>query len=761
MVVNELGEIGLDNVMIAQATDNVVLLDAGCLCCANTGALHETLADLDGRRARGEIPPFERVIIETSGAADPAPLLNVLLGHPLVTAAYAFEATVCTSTRSTSSPRAPSTRSSTSRPPSPSASTSASAIWPIRRRFWISCKEFNAEAEVLETPAALFSTWGKEKKYKVSLDTKGRIGRREHFSGIRAHAFRPPPPVTWAGWSAWSRLAREEFGARLIRVKGLLQMEDTIAFVQGVQGVFHPPQRFRTGRMPITRNRLVCISRDLAGRRHRHHAAGAQHARRHAGPLLDAGTQRKVRTTMSDFVLRGGTLVFPDRAPEKKDVLVKAGKIDSLLAPGAAGAGRCRAKSAKGLHVFPGLIDCHVHFGMGEKITEYATETANAAQGGFTTVLGYFLNNEAYGDVFRRELQYAVERAHVDFGFHFSTANELHIKELGEYVKDYGVTSFKYFMNFKGEEGRYLGLDGTDDGFFYDLLKESARVGRPIVVCHTENIEIVNRERRKVQARGGNTLKDWSASKPALTESEPALRAMYLAEELGARVYFPHISSRKALDVIRFWRKRFKDVIVETCPHYLTHTEDSDLGGMGKANPPFRTKDDQDAIWEAIFDGTVDLVASDHNARKKVNKDKPLWLASQGFPATASMLPVMLSEGYHKRKLPLQRICQLLGSDAGEGLRPRAAQGLARARRGRRLHAGRSQQGARAARRRLRFLRRLQPARRLEPQRLAGARDLARRHRDGRSQAGRQRRPRQIPLAPHRPAADSRQDQLI
>ena len=227
---------------------------------------------------------------------------------------------------------------------------------------------------------------------------------------------------------------------------------------------------------------------------------------------------------MSDFVLRGGTLVFPDREPEKKDVLVKGGKIDSLLAPGAPAPGVAE-QSAKGLHVFPGLIDCHVHFGMGEKITEYSTETANAAQGGFTTVLGYFLNNEAYGEVFRRELQYAVERAHVDFGFHFSTANELHIKELGEYVKDYGVTSFKYFMNFKGEEGRYLGLDGTDDGYFYDLLKESARVGRPIVVCHTENIEIVNRERRKVQARGGNTLKDWSASKPALTESEPALRA--------------------------------------------------------------------------------------------------------------------------------------------------------------------------------------------------------------------------------------------
>src|SRR3970282_1850387 len=64
VVVNELGEIGLDNLIIAQASDNVVLLDAGCLCCANTGALHETLADLGGRRARGEIPAFELGIIQ-------------------------------------------------------------------------------------------------------------------------------------------------------------------------------------------------------------------------------------------------------------------------------------------------------------------------------------------------------------------------------------------------------------------------------------------------------------------------------------------------------------------------------------------------------------------------------------------------------------------------------------------------------------------------------------------------------------------------
>ncbi len=366
---------------------------------------------------------------------------------------------------------------------------------------------------------------------------------------------------------------------------------------------------------------------------------------------------------MSDFVMRGGMVVFPDRAPARHDILVQGGKIAAVLAPGAATPPDTPEQSAAGLHVFPGLIDAHVHFGFGTKIEEYSTETAFAALGGIATILGYFLNNEAYADVYKREQEYAKSRCHVDYGFHFSTANDMHIKELGRYVADFGVTSFKYFMNFKGEEGRYLGLDGTDDGFFWDLLSEASRVGKPIIVCHTENIEIVNRTRARVQAAGGSTLKDWSACKPAITESEPAIRAMYLAERSGARVYFPHISSRLALDEVRKWRKRYDQIWIETCPHYLTHTEDSDLAGIGRANPPFRSKDDQDAIWEAVFDGTIDLIASDHSARKRVTKAKPLWLAAQGFPGIGAILPVLLHEGYHKRKLSLQRICQLLAAN--------------------------------------------------------------------------------------------------
>jgi len=367
--------------------------------------------------------------------------------------------------------------------------------------------------------------------------------------------------------------------------------------------------------------------------------------------------------TTPPTVLRGGTVVSAERPPERLDLLWADGRISALLAPETAVAESCRERRIDGLHVFPGLIDAHVHFGFGEKITEYSTETAHAALGGVSSVIGFFLNNEAYTDVYQREQGYAQERAHVDYGFHFSTASELHLKELQTYVRDYGVSSFKYFMNFKGEEGRYLGLDGTDDGYFHDLLKEAARIGGLTIVCHTENIEIVNRLRnRALGAAGINDLLQWEAVKPPITEAENCLKAMFLAETLGATIYIPHMSSRLGLDEVRRWRSRYDRVFVETCPHYLTHTSDMPLGSMGKANPPFRGRDDQDALWQGLADGAVDVVASDHVPRKRATKEKSFWLASQGFPGTATLLPVLLHEGHHKRGLSLQRVCALLST---------------------------------------------------------------------------------------------------
>lgn len=363
-----------------------------------------------------------------------------------------------------------------------------------------------------------------------------------------------------------------------------------------------------------------------------------------------------------DLAIVNGTVVFPESGLSEVDIAVKDGRIAAILQRGIAQSLAAQTIDASGKYVFPGLIDAHIHFGFAEPVTEYTTETIYAAQGGFSTVIGYFLNNEDYGGVFEREIQHATPRAHVDFAFHFSTASEDHIRGLESYVRKYGVRSFKYFMNFKGEEGRYLGLDGTDDGYLYALLQEAARIGNVTVVLHTENIELVNRIRREMQAGGKSTLRDWSLSKPPFTEAENVVRAMYFAEHHGATIYIPHLSSRMALDEVRRWRERYNRIYVETCPHYLTHTMDADIGSIGKANPPFRAQEDVDALWEGLADGTIDVVASDHVPRKRATKEKGIWQASQGFPGTATILPVLMHEGYHRGRLSIQRIAQLLTS---------------------------------------------------------------------------------------------------
>lgn len=140
------------------------------------------------------------------------------------------------------------------------------------------------------------------------------------------------------------------------------------------------------------------------------------------------------------------------------------------------------------------------------------------------------------------------------------------------------------------------------------------------------------------------------------------MRALYFAEHLGATIYIPHLSTRLALDEVRRWRDRYDRVFVEACPHYLTHDRDADIGPIGNSNPPFRSADDVAALWEGLADGSIDVVASDHVPRKRATKETSIWSASQGFPGTATILPVLLHYGYHQGRLSLPRIAELLAS---------------------------------------------------------------------------------------------------
>jgi G3E family GTPase len=274
VIVNEFGEIGLDHLLIARSSDNVVLLEAGCLCCTIADSLHETLADLDFRRVRGEIPAFERVIIETTGLADPAPILNTLLGNRLVTDHYRLDSVVVTVDAQHA------LAGLDAYPEVAKQIAVADRLVMTKRDLVVPPDELLARLDELNPDAARFdSRQATAASAAFAPSERHRLPNRfvpvhrhadrhhlnRHDAHIRADCFVLPHAPTWAGVAGWWRLVSETFGDRLLRCKGLLEIADTgdIVFVQGVQRVFHSPEHLPGWPDADHRSRLVCISRDV------------------------------------------------------------------------------------------------------------------------------------------------------------------------------------------------------------------------------------------------------------------------------------------------------------------------------------------------------------------------------------------------------------------------------------------------------------------------------------------------------------------
>jgi dihydropyrimidinase len=368
-----------------------------------------------------------------------------------------------------------------------------------------------------------------------------------------------------------------------------------------------------------------------------------------------------------DLLIRGGYAVLPGTDGTPADIAVSNGKIAGILAPGSAAEAR-EIVDAGGLVVFPGVIDVHLHLGHGRDIArprvpeDAASETAAAAAGGVTTMIPYLMATEPFEAIFDDVRAVTEAGALIDFSYHFIIATEAQLAAVPRYVRDMGVPSFKIFMNNRGGEGKRLGLPDIDDGFLFRLCEVAAEHGG-LVCPHPENIEAawVLRDRLTAQdpdGRGG--LAAWNASRPPFLEADAVQRAGLFARQTGARLYIVHTSSRLALEEGRRARANGTDITIETCPHYLTHSIDWSRGDVGKINPPLRELSDCAALWNGIADGTIDTVATDHIHRDLSSKDGGIWKASPGCPGIDTLLPVLLSEGHHKRKLSLGRIASLV-----------------------------------------------------------------------------------------------------
>ncbi|HEX3689742.1 MAG TPA: amidohydrolase family protein, partial [Solirubrobacteraceae bacterium] len=260
----------------------------------------------------------------------------------------------------------------------------------------------------------------------------------------------------------------------------------------------------------------------------------------------------------------------------------------------------------------------------------------------------------------------------IDFGFHFCIVTRDQLAAVPSYTRDLGVSSFKFFMNFRGDEGKYLGLPGNDDGFLFDLMRAAADAGG-MVDPHGENIEIIWNLRAQPAPDDLSPLGIWNHTRPDFAESEAQQRAAFLASVTGASMYAVHVTNAQTLDVLTRQRDRYPNIFLETCPHYLTHDIDSELGPVAKVNPPLRTAADREALWGAIARGDINVIGSDHVPRHRSAKVDDIWKASAGFPGLQTLLPVLLSEGHQRRGIPLARLVAAVTSTPARtfGLWPR------------------------------------------------------------------------------------------
>lgn len=371
-----------------------------------------------------------------------------------------------------------------------------------------------------------------------------------------------------------------------------------------------------------------------------------------------------------DFVIRGGEAVLPGTGLTACDIAVSDGRIAAILAPGTA-ASAAEEVSAKGLVMMPGAIDAHLHLGHGKDISrprvpeDADRETAAAAAGGVTTFIPYLMATEPFETLFDDVVSVTEAGARIDFGYHFVISTEAQLAQVPRYVAEYGAPSFKIFMNNRGGEGARLGLPDIDDGFLLRLSEAAARNGG--MVCpHPETIELawVLRDRVKAQdpdGKGG--LATWNASRPPFVEADAVQRAAYVAHQAGAPLYVVHTSSAEALEAALRHRRAGATVHVETCPHYLTHDITWEKGDIGKINPPLREAADRERLWQGVMNGEVDTIGTDHIHRDLSSKDGGIWAASPGCPGLETMLPVMLSEGHHKRGISLERIAAVTATN--------------------------------------------------------------------------------------------------
>lgn len=350
-----------------------------------------------------------------------------------------------------------------------------------------------------------------------------------------------------------------------------------------------------------------------------------------------------------DLVLKNGTVVLPG-VTLKTDIGVSDGKIVRIGDLGALPAQK--TVDCAGLHVLPGVIDSQVHFREPGADHKEVLESGmkSAAAGGVTSIFEMPNTNpltispEAIADKLAR----AAKTPWVNYAFYLggTAGNAAH---LGEWENLPGVCGIKIFM------GASTGdlLSATDEE-----VESVVANGRRVIAVHAED-EMMMNENKKTILKDSQDVRlhpVWRSAESCLSATQ---RLVKIARKYRRRVHVLHITTAEEMDCLA----QNKDIAtVEVLANHLTLFAPDcyeRLGSKAQQNPPIREKHHQDALWRAIAEGTVDIVASDHAPHTLEEKAKPYPSSPSGTPGVQTIVPIMLNH-VHNGKLTLERLVELM-----------------------------------------------------------------------------------------------------
>jgi dihydropyrimidinase len=351
------------------------------------------------------------------------------------------------------------------------------------------------------------------------------------------------------------------------------------------------------------------------------------------------------------LTVAGGRVVTPEGLREA-DVRVEDGRI-AVVAPHGAAAGQ--AVDASGCVVLPGGVDPHAHL-----LADIVAGAADALSGGTTTALSFTAPrpSEPAPAAFARARDELVPLAAVDVRLHPSIwePDRLSPEVLAE-LAELGARSIKLFLAYPE-----LGLLASDR-VLYETLRDGHRMGL-LVQVHCENGGAIEARVDELLAAGRKDLRAFVETRPPGVEEEAVGRSLALAALAEAPIYLVHLSTAGSLDLVRAARRRGQTVFAEACTHHLLFDSDVYLGPDAArflTVPPLRGREHVEALWEAVADGTLDAIGSDH-AQEPYRPDVPpgdFRSLAYGLAGIKERLPFVLAEGT-RRGIRIERLVELL-----------------------------------------------------------------------------------------------------